>query len=149
MYTYIAPIESIEQSLRQTENDLLNFFDRGVPVCSGDFPLETLEWLAKNVLGVSRALESEPTECETGMIGAQLHAEFVRWLEQATSESLLDAGAAWARNDYWILRRINPLDLAGTLLEMGAICAFAKRAGLIVWVYRVGTDPDHFTDSPN
>src|SRR5690606_15297384 len=35
------------------------------------------------------ALESAPTECATGVIGAQLHAEFVQWLAHATSESLL------------------------------------------------------------
>jgi hypothetical protein len=32
MYTYIAPIEGIEQALRQTEDDLLDLFERGVHV---------------------------------------------------------------------------------------------------------------------
>jgi hypothetical protein len=63
MYTYVAPIERIEQALSQTESDLLALFEGGVPVCGGVFPLETLKWLARNVLGVSRALESAPTEC--------------------------------------------------------------------------------------
>jgi hypothetical protein len=148
MYTYVAPIERIEQALSQTEGDLLALFESGVPVCGGVLPLETIEWLARNVLGVSRALESAPTECDTGLIGAQLHTEFVRWLAHATSELLLDAGAHWAHNDYWILLRVNPMDLAGTLLEMGAICAFANRAGAAVWVYWVGTELGHFKDAP-
>src|SRR4030095_4754494 len=50
MYTYIAPIERIEQALRQTEDDLLDLFDRGVPVCGGGFPMETLEWLLIKLL---------------------------------------------------------------------------------------------------
>jgi len=75
MYTYLAPIEKIEQALRQPEGDLLGLFESGVPICGGVFPLETLEWLARNVLGVTRALESAPTEGATGLIGAQLHAE--------------------------------------------------------------------------
>jgi hypothetical protein len=148
MYTYLAPIERVEQALRQTEGDLLGLFESGVPICGGVFPLETLEWLARNVLGVSRALESAPAEDATGLIGAQLHSEFVRWLAHATSESLLDAGARWARHDYWILLRTNPADLAGTLLEMGAICAFANRAGAAVWVYWVGRELGHFRDAP-
>jgi len=149
MYTYIAPIERIERALGQTESDLLDLFDRGVPVCGGVFSLETLELLARNVLGVQRALESAPREYETGMIGAQLHAELVRWLAHATSESLLDAGAGWAHQDYWILRGVNPMDLAGTLLEMGEICAFAKRTGATVWVYWVATDLGHFANPSN
>src|SRR5262249_17546156 len=67
-----------------------------------------------------------PTECDTGLICAWLHEEFARWLAQATSESLLDTGARWARHDHWVLLRINPMDLAGALLEMGATCAFAS-----------------------
>ena len=150
MYTYAAPIERIEQALSQTEGDLLALFESGVPVCGGVFPLETIEWLARNVLGVSRALESAPAECDTGLIVAQLHSEFVQWLAQATSESLLDAGARWAHHDYWILLQVNPMDLAGTLLELGAICAFANRAGVTVWVYWVDTDRGQLTDaSPN
>ena len=148
MYTYVAPIERIEQALRQTEGDLLAIFEGGAPVCGGVFPLETIEWLARNVLGVSRALESAPTECATGVIGAQLHAEFVRWLAHATSESLLDAGARWGQHDYWVSLRIDPMDLAGTLLEMGAVSAFTRRAGGTVWVYWVGTELSHFTDAP-
>jgi len=147
MYTYIAPIEGIEQALRQTEDDLLDLFERGVPVCGGVFPLETLEWLARNVLGVARALESAPTECEARMLGAQLHAEFIQWLAHATSESLLDAGAGWAHQDYWILHETNPMDLAGTLLDLGAICAFANPAGMTVWVYWIDTELGHYEDS--
>jgi hypothetical protein len=147
MYTYVAPIERIEQALRQTESDLLALFEGGVPVCGGVFPLETLEWLARNVLGVSRALESAPTECATGVIGAQLHAELVQWLAHATSESLLDAGAGWAHQDYWILHETNPMDLAGMLLDMGAICAFADRDGMTVWVYRIDAELGHYDDS--
>jgi len=149
MYTYIAPIERIEQALRQTENDILDLFESGVPVLGGIFPVETLEWLARNVLGVARALESVPTECGTGPICAQLHPELVQWLANATSESLLDAGADWAHQDYWIFHEINPMDLAGTLLEMGAMCAFAKRARMTVWVYWIGTDLGHSTDPPD
>ncbi len=148
MYTYVVPIERIEQAFRQTEGDLLNLFGSGVPVCGGVFPLETLEWLARNVIGVSRVLESAPTECDTGLICARLHAEFARWLAQATSESLLDAGACWARQDHWVLSQTNPMDLAGALLEMGAICAFAHRAGVTVWVYWVGTELGRLTDAP-
>jgi hypothetical protein len=73
------------------------------------------------------------------MIGAQLHAEFVQWLAQATMESLLDASADWARHDYWTSSQVNSMDVAGALLDMGAICAFAKREGMTVWVYWVGT----------
>src|SRR5215510_6674639 len=135
MYTYFAPIKSIEQAFRQTENDLLNLFDSGVPVCGGVFSLETLEWLARNVLGVSRALESAPTECDTGLTVAQFHAEFAGWLAHATSESLLDAGASWAQHYHWRSAGTNPMDLAGAMLEIGAICAFAKGAGMSVCVY--------------
>jgi len=143
MYTYIAPIERVEQALRQTENDLLDLFERGVPVCGGVFPLETLEWLARNVLGVARSLESAPAKSETGMLGAQLHAEFVQWLANATSESLLDAGAGWAHQDYWRLHETTPMDLAGALLEIGKICAFAKRSGMTACVYWIDTQLGH------
>ena len=146
MYTYVAPIERIEQALHLTEGDLLALFEGGVPVCGGVFTLETIEWLARNALGVSRALESAPTECDTGLIGAQLHTELVRWLAHATTESLLDAGARWAQHDYWILLQVNPMDLAGALLELGAICAFANRDGVTVWVYWVDTELSQFTD---
>src|SRR5688572_1639117 len=143
MFTYFAPIERIEQAFHQTEGDLLNLLESGVPVCGGDFQLETIEWLARNVIGVARSLESAPSECDTGLIGAQLHAEFTQWLAQATTESLIDAGARWAQHDHWILLRINPMDLSGMLLDMGATCAFANRAGMTVWVYWVDTELGH------
>ena len=137
MYTYITPVPTNVDPSAQTEADVLARFETDVPITGGYLPLETIEWLAGRILGRDLSLEASLVHCNAAMVGAPLPPDVVGYLAGATVDTLVDLGGAWAEHEHWASHEANPMDLSGALIELGATCATAVRAGWPVWVYVV------------
>jgi hypothetical protein len=61
--------------------------------------------------------------------------DFERALQERTADELVHAGAAWAEASSWAEVHMNPMDLSGAVISLGANWEIASARGYPLWVW--------------
>ena len=128
MFTYFLT-ETPDALMRiKSEDDVLAHIEKNKPQLGGIFSREQIDHLGQIFLG--KASLSSPTgdRLIDGSAFYQLDQDLTVFVAKAEQSELLDASTRWA-DEVWKGTDINPIDLAGFLLEISELSKVALSKG--------------------
>jgi hypothetical protein len=123
MITYFIVATKTEIDKMKSIEDVWNHIEQIKPTVGGRYSLEAITSLSK-VLFQDKQREPIPTPyslLDTSQFYT-IDADFCEKLATSEDESLLDAAVPWSEDKSWKETDINPMDLAGFILELAALC---------------------------
>ena len=122
MYTYFVLANEREIARMKSIDDVLSHIEQFEPMLGGNVSQQAISSLSKLFLQGERRMPSpSPYSLADGSRFYIVDAELCERMALAEHEQLLNASVHWSEDEPWKDTHVNPMDLAGFILDMVAL----------------------------